>query len=120
MCILVVEDEFLIRLILAEELEDAGFQVKQANDGDEASRLLHSLQPPVSVLVRDIHMPGGRWGLDLAAEVHRQMPNVPVILTTGRPDALMNVKLAKGQYLIRKPYMPSEVIACIKRALAAV
>ena len=119
MCVLVVEDDFLIRLILVEELEDAGYLVKQASSGDNALALLGELAVPLTAVVTDVHMPGSRSGLDVAAYVRSQMPRVPVIFTTGRPDAMLGqVVLGPEQVLMRKPYTPSEVVKQIRRLTA--
>jgi CheY-like chemotaxis protein len=120
MCILVVEDDFLIRMILVEELLDAGYVVKEAETGDQAVALLDGIDPPLTLLVTDIHMPGRRSGVDLAAHVRDRMPSVPIIYTTGRPDALSVAgHLDRRQSLVRKPYVPSEIITRIQNLLAA-
>ncbi len=119
MYVLVVEDDALIRLILVEELEDAGYLVREAETGDEAVALLDTLDTPLGVVVTDIHMPGSRSGLDVAAYVRDRMPGVPVIFTTGRPDAMKNkVVLGPGQALVRKPYVPAQVVEEIRSLIA--
>lgn len=120
MCIFVVEDDFLIRTILVEELVDAGFDVREAGTGDEAVAMLANLDPPPRVLVTDVHMPGQHDGIRLAAHVRRRLPDIPVIYTTGRPDALAHLgRLGEGQVLVRKPYTPAEIISRIQQLLAA-
>ncbi len=117
MCILVVEDDDLIRLILVEELEDAGFHVRQAATGDEAFAMLQTLDPPLTVLVTDVHMPGTRGGIELAADVNARYPDVPVIFTTGRPDSLRRRgRLGHNDVLVRKPYVPGDIIKVIQAA----
>ena len=115
MCVLVVEDDALIRLILVEELQEAGFHVKEAATGDQAIALLEEIDPPLAVLVTDIHMPGDHSGVDLAAYVHLHHPAARVIFTTGRPDSLRKGgQLWRNDVLVRKPYVPSEVIKVIQ------
>lgn len=117
MCILVVEDEFLIRMILVEELVEAGYEVVEAATGDDAIELLERTAG-IKAVVTDIHMPGSHSGLHVAAHVQERQPDVPVIFTTGRPDALVSDRgLPAGQYLVRKPYVAAEIIRCIKQAL---
>jgi CheY-like chemotaxis protein len=111
MCILVVEDNVLIRSILVEELRDAGYEVRESETGDAAVGLLAVITPPLSLLVTDIHMPGTMDGIALAAHVRALMPHVPIIYTTGRPDALRRAApLEDGQFLVRKPYLPTEIL----------
>lgn len=57
-CILVVEDEFLIRFMLSDELRDAGFQVIEACDATEAVSVLNTVQP--DLIISDVRMPGPR------------------------------------------------------------
>ena len=66
MCILVVEDEPLIRMIVVEELEDAGFHVCEAASGDDAVSYLESPPAPLTMLITDIHMPGKLSGIEIA------------------------------------------------------
>ena len=120
MCILVVEDDPLIRMILVEELVDAGYTVLEAESGDAAFELLKTIDPPLTVLVTDIHMPGHRDGVALGRHVRQNLPHVPVIYTTGRPDALDSLKrLGAKQFLVRKPYVPNDVIARIQDLIGA-
>ena len=118
MCVLLVEDEPLISTIMTECLTDAGYDVIQATDGDQAFRLI--AEPPLSftVLVTDVHLSGGPNGLAVAGHVRRLFPHLPVIVATGRPDALNDVSLEQLNYcLLRKPYRPSELIGAIEAAI---
>ena len=118
MCIMVVEDDALIRLILVEELQDAGFHVKEAATGDQAVAMLEDLDPPLTVLVTDIHMPGTRGGVELAEHVHAQYPDVRIIFTTGRPDSLRKSgRLHPNDVLVRKPYVATDIIKVIQATL---
>jgi DNA-binding response OmpR family regulator len=118
-CILIVEDEDLIRLILAEELEDAGFDVCQAEDGDAAAALIAKPPTPFSLLVTDIHMPGRLDGLEVGRLMRNRHPAVPIIYMTGRPDALALIGSlrAKDSFLL-KPFTPSRFLAVARRLLA--
>ena len=119
MCVLLVEDEWLIRTIMSEELIDAGFEVTSAESGDEALILLGGLDDSIHVLVTDIHMPGETDGISLARIVRTRFPNVPIIYTTGRPDALDRAGLPGGRVLtLVKPYKPSRLIEAVRGALA--
>ena len=120
MCILLVEDEHLIRSILTEELEEGGFAVCPAEDGEQAAALIAA--PPVAftLLVTDIHMPGGLDGIAVARLMQEQYPDVPVIYITGRPDVLDSVgPLGPNRALMPKPFAPSELLAVARRLLGA-
>jgi DNA-binding NtrC family response regulator len=82
--ILVVEDEILIRLLLAEHLRDCGFKVREAGNAAEARELLVSAGP-VDLVFSDVNMPGGEDGIALAHWIVHRHPTIPIILTSALP-----------------------------------
>jgi DNA-binding response OmpR family regulator len=118
MCILLVEDETLIRVIVAEELTESGFAVCEAEDGDEAAALIATRADAFALLVTDIHMPGGRDGMAVARLLRERRPDIPVIYMTGRPGVLNGVERVAGRdVLIAKPFAPSALLAAVRRLL---
>jgi CheY-like chemotaxis protein len=75
MRVLVVEDEDLIRSMVVDDLVEAGFDVLQADSGDEALTYLDAA-PPVDVLFTDIRMPGSTDGWQLAEKFRARDPRV--------------------------------------------
>lgn len=105
--ILLVEDEALVREIVALELAEAGFRVVEADDGAAALEQLDA-EPALALLFTDIRLPGRLDGVGLAAESRRRRPGLPVIYATGySPDALT---LVPGARLLRKPYRFAQVL----------
>jgi CheY-like chemotaxis protein len=79
-----------------------------------------TVSPFFKVLVTDIHMPGRTDGISLARVVRERFPAVPIIYTTGRPDALGKADLPGGRIsMLVKPYKPSRLIEAVRAALAA-
>jgi CheY-like chemotaxis protein len=116
--VLLVEDEGLIRLTLAETLEDAGYAVTEAVNGDEA-RILLDAANQFDLLLTDIQMPGSADGVDLAKDFHQRHPNSPVVYMTGRPDMLARVGTLSGsEALLRKPFGPTQMLDALKTLLA--
>ena len=115
--ILIVEDEFLIRLTLAEVLADEGYEVLEAESGDAAIGLLED-SPDIAVLLTDIQLPGALDGRALAERARRSRPDLPVIFMTGRPDNFPGEKGAAREVYVAKPYLPSEICTAVKRMLA--
>jgi DNA-binding response OmpR family regulator len=116
MCILLVEDEWLIRELLAEELQEHGYVVHEAQNGDHAVGIFPDLPETFTLLITDIHMPGDRNGLDVARLVHHHHPLVSIIYTTGRPDSLSGLDMLRSHdALLRKPYRLSEVMSLVKQ-----
>jgi len=108
LCILLVEDEALVRDILAEELVEARFEVLQAENGDEAARLIETGAAVFTLLITDIHMPGALSGLAVAQLMHSC---VPVIYITGRPDIFEGMgPLGENEAILSKPFRPSELL----------
>ena len=111
--ILLVEDEGLIRITLAETLEEAGYSVTEAVNGDEACRLLRDADE-YDVLLTDIQMPGKADGIEVARNFHQQRPTAPVVFMTGRPDTLARVgTLGACEALLRKPFGQRQMLEAL-------
>lgn len=100
--VLLVEDEDTVRLIGADMLSDAGYQVIEAATADEALRVLQEVDE-VDVLFTDVRMPGSMDGLELAALVHDNWPKVKILVTSGdhRPGS---EDLPDNGRFLPKPY----------------
>jgi CheY-like chemotaxis protein len=115
--VLVVEDEFLIRLTLSEALGDEGFEVLEAETGDAA---LPMLAPGcgISLLLTDIQLPGSLNGRALVERVRRTMPGLPVIYMTGRPDPDGEAPASPLDVFIAKPYTLTAICDAAKQLTA--
>jgi CheY-like chemotaxis protein len=80
--ILIVEDEFFVRMMGADLLEQAGFDVLQACNAGEALRVLET-HPEVRAVFSDIDMPGSLDGLGLARYICERWPRIGIVLTSG-------------------------------------
>ena len=107
--VLLVEDEPLVRLVASEGLEEAGYEVLEAANADDALRVL-AVRPDVGVLFTDVNMPGKLDGLALAELVHRQWPAIKLLVTSGR--SLQGVVPDDGRFLV-KPYRVQEMTDAI-------
>ena len=116
-CVLLVEDEGLIRSTLVETLEDAGYVVVAAENGDAACDLLRD-KDGFDVLLTDIQMPGCHDGIDVARDFHSRHPDRPVVFMTGRPDMLTRMgRLAGTERLLRKPFGSAQMLNAIEALL---
>ncbi|MCB5173917.1 response regulator [Microvirga lenta] len=79
--ILVVEDEPLVRMFLADALDDAGYKVFEAVNADEAVTLLQA-RPDIQAVVTDIEMPGSMNGIGLARPVRERWPGIGLLVTS--------------------------------------
>jgi CheY-like chemotaxis protein len=99
--ILVVEDDGLVRQVSAEELVDAGYQVLEAANAEEAIAIFES-GVGVALLFTDVNMPGELDGLDLARLVHDRWPRVQLLVTSGNASGLDD--LPDDGRFISKPF----------------
>ena len=113
--ILVVDDEPQIVKVLRGYLEQAGFRVVTANDGQLALTQYKHEKPDLVLL--DLHLPG-MDGLDVARRL-RASSNVPIIMVTARveeTDRLIGLELGADDY-VAKPFSPREVVARVRAVL---
>ena len=83
---MVVEDELLLRLDLANQLHSAGFEVIEAQSADEALKLL-ATKIDVDLILTDIRMPGQIDGLGLVSFVQRQDRRIKLVILSAYVDA---------------------------------
>jgi two-component system, response regulator PdtaR len=109
--VLIVEDEFLIRMRAAVVIEEAGFEVVEAADADEAIVILESRRD-IRVVFTDIHMPGSMDGVKLAHAVKDRWPPVHIIATSAYYAAL-KAELPAGTVFLPKPYTEHNVVVTL-------
>ena len=115
--ILVVEDEVLIRMLVADELRDADYDVVEAGNADEALELLGTLAP-VDLIISDVRMPGTIDGLGLLAAVKTKCPKLPFIVTSGHIEPSLAIQKGADQFL-PKPYSTHVVLSAVHDELSA-
>lgn len=107
--VLVVEDETMVRMPIAEFLRDCGYHVLEAGDANEAIATLDS-DGPVSLIFTDVRMPGKMDGFALAEWCRSHHPAVPVLLTSGyNGGRSLPSGSITGARFIEKPYSQSQV-----------
>ena len=112
--VLVVEDEPLTRMDACLGLQDAGFEVLDAADVEQALQLVRE-RPDIAIMVTDVEMPGPMDGLVLARVIRALRPQVRVIVTSGGLR-LGADDLPCGVAFMPKPY---EVDGLARRLAAA-
>jgi signal transduction histidine kinase/ActR/RegA family two-component response regulator len=100
--VLLVEDEDSVATLVGEMLGELGWQVRRAPTAAIALRVLER-ERGFELVLSDMVMPGRLSGIDLAREIARRRPDLPVILTTGFSEAAAAAR-EEGWRLLMKPY----------------
>ncbi|KTB66447.1 histidine kinase [Pseudomonas fluorescens] len=118
--ILVVEDNEGVRLTVVELLEQSGYTVLTAEDGDQAMSTLQAGSPP-DLIFTDVVMPGRVKSTDLADWARQQTPAVPVLFTSGHTRDILssNHLLSPDIHLLSKPYSPEALTQRVRSVLTA-
>jgi DNA-binding response OmpR family regulator len=111
--VLVVEDEVLIRMMLAEHLRASGFHVIECNTTADAVRVLRSASD-VDAIVTDVRVPGEIDGIDLARLVRSDFKHVKVLLASGHLPRADDVN---HDGFFRKPYDVDRLVARLNALL---
>jgi|EndMetStandDraft_8_1072994.scaffolds.fasta_scaffold356430_2 CheY-like chemotaxis protein len=114
--ILVVEDEALVRMMLVDVLDDAGFKVMEAARADEALHVLATV-PEVQVFVTDVEMPRGSVnGFELARRVRDDRQDIGVVIASGRV-APATGDLPPEAHFVGKPVRPERLLELVRALL---
>ena len=114
--ILVVEDELSIATLLKYNLEQAGYDVELAHDGQAGLEKALAMKPDLMLL--DVMLPK-LDGMDVCKEIRMHKMNTPIIMLTARDDEfdkVLGLELGADDYMT-KPFSPREVIARVKAVL---
>src|SRR5690242_19931228 len=111
--VLVVEDEILVRMPLAEFLRDSGYRVIEAANAADAQAVFKAGQP-IEAVFSDVHMPGAMNGVGLAEWVQREYPGVQIILSSGVDTTAAG---RKGILFLPKPFSFEALARHLKRLL---
>jgi CheY-like chemotaxis protein len=117
--VLVVEDEVLVRLVIADYLRECGYRVHEAAHAAEAVAVLESGTVAIDIVFSDVQMPGEMDGFGLARWVRTHRPGVRVILTSSvERSADIAATLCEAGPLLEKPYEPQGVVDRIRQLIA--
>jgi CheY-like chemotaxis protein len=112
--VLVVEDELIVRSLVALELRSAGWEVLETSTAEGAIEHLQ-LGHPVDVVVTDIRLAGRLSGWDVAEQFRAARVNLPIIYTSG--NSFDRSRRVEGSLFFDKPYSTVAIVeACEKLA----
>lgn len=112
--ILIVDDEHLTRISLADFLDEMGYETAVAGDGESAVRLVQ--ERSFDVCIVDIRLPG-MDGVETILRLHQTMPDAHFIIYTGSPQFALSPPLqaigVSERDIVRKPVLDMEVFATL-------
>ena len=114
--LLLVEDEADLRVVVAESLRDAGYDVLEAHDGASALAVMGNDAGKIDLLITDVGLPGGMNGRQLAGLARQSAPSLPILLITGYAGGVIEQQLEAGMSVMIKPF-PLQGLAASVRAL---
>jgi CheY-like chemotaxis protein len=109
--VLIVEDEFLIRMDAVDMVKAAGFNVVEARNADEAILILER-RSDITVVFTDIQMPGSMDGMKLAAAIRGRWPPIKIVATSGL--LIGNEDLPSGSHFLPKPYSAAQIVGALR------
>ena len=115
--ILVVDDEMLVRLALTEALEEGGYSVIEAADGDAALEQIEQADM-LRGLVTDIRMPGPS-GWEIAHRAREKVPALAVVYVTGDSTDQWASNGVPLSCVLQKPFAHAELVAALSNSLVA-
>ena len=107
--------KILIRMDVADQLRDEGFEVLEAGTADEAIRILER-NDAIRILFTDIDMPGSMDGLKLSAAVRDRWPPIKIVVTSGHRMVEIT-DLPDGSVFFSKPYSHTPVATKMRELL---
>lgn len=116
--VLLVEDDDEVAALVSEMLVQLGYGVVRAASARAALGALANGRE-VDLVFSDIMMPGGMSGVDLAQELHRRRPDIPVLLTSGYAEPARRDAESARIPILRKPYQVEDLEAALRMTLEA-
>ncbi|MEW6367596.1 MAG: PAS domain S-box protein [Acidobacteriota bacterium] len=116
--ILVVEDEDMVRRLTCTSLRRLGYEVLEACDAADATRVWEECQERIELLLTDMVMPGGVTGRELAERLQQAKPGLRVLFTSGySPGASYGIDLEPGVNFLPKPFDRNRLARIVRDCL---
>jgi DNA-binding response OmpR family regulator len=114
----VAEDDEALRHLAKITLEDAGYTVIEAVDGEDAVRSFRQNKDRIGLLLCDVIMPGKSGG-EVREEIEKTAPVARIVFMSGYPADIVREKslLAEGEEIILKPVPPSVLLKKVRETL---
>lgn len=116
--LLLVEDDDMVRNLLANLLREFGYQVHEATDGDEALKRFAATENTLDLVITDMIMPG-KSGAEVAENIRQTHQGIPIVFTTGYAPDVLQKRLAAlpKTCLLSKPLTPTTLLGAMRNLL---
>jgi CheY-like chemotaxis protein len=116
--ILVVEDQVIVRMVIAAYLRDCGYRVVEAVHAAEALDILNQPEISIDLVFVSVELPGTMNGFQLAGWIRENLPKVQIVFATNAKRASKKAaELCEEGPFVAKPYQPQAVVDQIQRLL---
>lgn len=115
--ILYVEDDGVVRLSLASALEEAGFVVREVDDGQQALAVLDADGAEVRGLITDVNLGSEPDGWEIARRARERDAALPVVYVSGESQETWAAKGVPNSVMIAKPFVPTQVVVALSMLL---
>jgi CheY-like chemotaxis protein len=115
--VFLVEDETLIQELVEHALEEGGFAVAIANNGEEAMAMLEADGANFRALVSDINLGRGPTGWEVAKRARQLNEHLPVVYMTGGNGHEWASEGVPNSILISKPFAPAQIVTAVSQLL---
>jgi CheY-like chemotaxis protein len=117
--ILVIDDELSIRTLIRQVLEDEGYHISEADDGEQGLIMLRNT--PVDLIVTDIFMPN-KEGIETIRTMRQQFPHIKILAISGGGTRMMSDTLPAARqfgahHTLAKPFTPEELLDAVTTML---
>jgi DNA-binding response OmpR family regulator len=113
MDVLLVEDDYLVRELICDDLAESGLSFVAVASAEDGLRAVNDNEPPPAVLVTDVNLGPGMDGIALAAEGRRRWPGVAVVVMTGNAGNLVQMPVDLRNECFLKPFNPLKLVAAV-------
>jgi len=115
--ILCVDDEKLVLRVCSIAVGEAGYRAELADSGVGGLNAFACLQDEICLVVSDIVMPGSLNGIEMVERIVKIKPTVEILMMTGYSDTMVGLQGGNRFPLIRKPFLPAELVTKIRSIL---
>lgn len=112
--ILVVEDDNIVRMLIADVLQELEYAVLEAADGEQALGHLSNTQQVIDLLMTDNGLPD-TTGVELAHKARALRPDLPILFASGYAE---NIDVPGGMHMIGKPFSIDQLRDKVKQVLS--